>query len=56
MGVVFDEVVADVSAPTRQTTAETTSTEESTQSQQIKRDVLKTIERNKCREQRLKAD
>ncbi|MGD8559702.1 MAG: hypothetical protein PVG89_10610 [Gammaproteobacteria bacterium] len=56
MGVVFDEVVADVSAPTRQTTEETTSTEESTQSYQIKREVLQAIERNRCREQRLKAD
>ena len=56
MGVVFDEVIADVSAPTRQVTEEISSTDESMQSQQIKRDVLQVIERNKCREQRLKAD
>lgn len=56
MGVVFDEVVADVSAPTRRISEESVSTEESTQSHEIKRDILQAIEQNKCRQQRLKAD
>ena len=56
MSVVFDEVIADVSAPLRQTTQETASSEESTQRQQLKRDMMQAIERSKRREQRLKAD
>jgi len=56
MSVVFDEVIADVSAPVRQTTEDTGSAEQSMQSQQVKRNVMKAIERRKYREQRLNAD
>lgn len=56
MGVVFDEVVADVSEPARRPAEEIDDSEQSEQTHQIKRDVLRCIERKKYREQRLKAD
>ena len=58
MGVVFDEVVADISTPepVRTEAAEAGESEENRQLKQIKRKVLQAIERNKYRAQRLRAD
>jgi hypothetical protein len=56
MAIIVDEVIADVSTPIREVTAETPSAEDPDHSQQIVKDVLKTLERKKFREQRLKAD
>ena len=56
MAIVFDEVIADVSTPLREVTAEAPSADQSDRSQHLVRDVLKTIERNKYRELRIKED
>lgn len=56
MSIVFDEVIADVSSPVTTATEDSGSQHEPAQTQQVKREVLQSIERNRHRELRLKAD